>query len=176
MRMTKVLHLDYYYMTHQELEERMRAKSCQDATPQLDFENKDKRLQNDLAGDDDTILKNIEGLRQIGYAPAGSAAGKGQVESTSTGETYWHADDPAFSHTLGQSGKNKYTRKLLEQVGFMQLSDVYWVWQGSDGAMQKGAAPAAVDRLDEMCQLLKSCQTTMHRQGNAFTGHFSLRR
>jgi len=347
MRMTKVLHLDYYDMTIQELEERMRAKSCQDATPQLDFENKDKRgMQSDLAGIGDTMLQNREGLRQVGYAPAGSADGKSKVatkalkvggsrtrgkititdaeyygakdgdsasegggaessinssdlsqhgvdsdeeefdagailrpllqkggngnaitggrividsddaikrlmnmsveefehhrlksdtepledskpatslqkgekeggsgEKTdilkvrqtirevyrnmpysdfsalinyllralqtakhSAGATYWHADDPSFSHTLGQGGTNEYTRKLLVQIGFMQRSDVYWVWQGRDGATQKGAAPVAADRLDEMLRLLKSCQTTMHtmhRQKQKFTGHFS---
>jgi len=100
-----------------------------------------------------------------------------QTAKRRAGATYWHADDPAFSHTLGQHGTNAYTRKLLVQIGFMQRSDVYWVWQGSDGAAQKGAALAAVDRLDEMLRLLKSCQTTMHtmhRQKEKFTGHFSL--
>lgn len=105
--------------------------------------------------------------------------------------TYWHADDPTFKHTMGVNGSNEYTRALLEQMGFVLLNNIYWIWPGVHldpghvGAHERGPAWGDKDvpahcpgkdrhRLDDMICLLKSCQRSLHQRGKDFKGHFPL--
>merc|ERR1719468_575337 len=101
--------------------------------------------------------------------------------------TYWHINDPAFRHVMG-NGSNKYTQALMMQMGFVQLNDVYWIWpsvhlDGSDRMGTQGVTwgVAAVradcpgndeERLEEMISVLKSCQIALQEKGSDFSGHF----
>merc|ERR1719201_3281245 len=40
--------------------------------------------------------------------------------------TYWHADDPTFKFTMGVSCSNLYTRRLLLDMGFALVDNLYW--------------------------------------------------
>merc|ERR1719359_2514246 len=42
--------------------------------------------------------------------------------------TFWHADDPTFKFTMGIACSNMYTRRLLWDMGFALVDELYWVW------------------------------------------------
>jgi len=102
--------------------------------------------------------------------------------------TYFHVDDPSLRHSTGVSGKNRYTKDLLLQMGFICVNHTYWVWpqqhfdapeQGVKGAhwgvkMVPHDCPGNdVHRLNDMIKVFKDCQKTLHKQGKTFTGHFN---
>jgi len=103
--------------------------------------------------------------------------------------TYWHADDPTFKFTMGASSSNLYTRRLLRDMGFALLDDLYWVWPvihmeevqklisngipvWGDEEIPRSCPGRSVDRLDDMINLLRSCQKRLHKLGKAFKGNF----
>lgn len=104
--------------------------------------------------------------------------------------TSWHVDDPAFKQAMGD-GSNKYTQRLLVQMGFVQLNDTLWIWpsvhlgsadrRGTQGVTW-GVAAVPSDcpgndrhRLETMISMLKSCQSGLQESGSNFTGHFRIK-
>jgi len=97
--------------------------------------------------------------------------------------TYWHEDDPIFRHVMGSGAANRYTRKLLMDMGFAKLNGTYWVWPAyhlDAGSLAPSWGDSAVPpdcpgrdpaRLDEMLSVLKCCQMQMNKHGTEFTGH-----
>mmetsp|Transcript_48188 Transcript_48188/g.108303 ORF Transcript_48188/g.108303 Transcript_48188/m.108303 type:complete len:1031 (+) Transcript_48188:40-3132(+) len=103
--------------------------------------------------------------------------------------TYWHADDPTFKYTMGPAGRNAYTRRLLEQMGFVMLNDIYWVWPERHFNLESEKERAQrtwgyekvppkcpgqdAKRLDDMILLLRLTQRSIHKDGREhFRGHF----
>mmetsp|Transcript_7096 Transcript_7096/g.15284 ORF Transcript_7096/g.15284 Transcript_7096/m.15284 type:complete len:987 (-) Transcript_7096:113-3073(-) len=96
-------------------------------------------------------------------------------------QTYWHADDPAFKHTMAV---NRYTTQLLLQMGFICLNDTYWVWPSlhlkfDDTTSNWGSRVVPEQcpgmdkhRLDDMVHLFMRCQRGLANDGRNFTGHF----
>eukprot|EP00929_Paragymnodinium_shiwhaense_P042467 TRINITY_DN21973_c0_g1_i1.p1 TRINITY_DN21973_c0_g1~~TRINITY_DN21973_c0_g1_i1.p1 ORF type:complete len:1008 (-),score=276.40 TRINITY_DN21973_c0_g1_i1:131-3154(-) len=99
---------------------------------------------------------------------------------------FLHTNNPTMEFSLGQKGSNKYTRHLMKKMGFVMLNELYWVWPSVHLDKNKRVDPHSViwgdtevpedcpgtssTRLDDMVQLLTSCQRTVHKQG--FNGHF----
>jgi len=108
-----------------------------------------------------------------------------QVGGSYLDQTYWHRDDPSFRYTMGLSGKNEYTERLMIELGFAPLANTYWVWP----AMHVTAHSSITDwgtrslplncpgmdreRLDDAIKLMKGCQRALTAEGKAFTGHFN---
>ncbi|CAE8675596.1 unnamed protein product, partial [Polarella glacialis] len=44
------------------------------------------------------------------------------------GSFTWHSNDPSFRFTMGIRGHNKYTTSLLFKMGFVQMTEEYWIW------------------------------------------------
>lgn len=103
--------------------------------------------------------------------------------------TYWHADDPTFKFTMGASGSNMYTRRLLCDMGFAVVDNLYWVWPvihmeevqklikngipvWGDEEIPRSCPGRSEDRLDDMINLLRNCQKKLHKLGKAFKGNF----
>lgn len=108
--------------------------------------------------------------------------------------SWWHADDPTFKHTMGEKGRNPYTRQLLLKMGFVCIRDkedneVAWVWPSlhlrpgskdvqkntswGDKIVPANCPGKTKDRLDDMIMLLRNCQLTMNQNPDTFNGHFS---
>merc|ERR1719188_734485 len=93
------------------------------------------------------------------------------------GYTYCHVDDPIFRRVVGEKGRNRYTRSLLKQMGFVQLVDKFWVWPCAHLDLDRqhwswGESQVPLDcpgrqtlRLNEMIKVLKSCQVRMDKAG-----------
>jgi len=43
-------------------------------------------------------------------------------------QDYWHVDDPNFRQSTGVGTINRYARQLLDELGFVCVSGIYWVW------------------------------------------------
>lgn len=103
--------------------------------------------------------------------------------------SHWHVDDPSFKFAMGIHERNKYTRRLLLQMGFVKINSLYWIWPSVHLSMEKKKALFWADsvvpeecpgkdksRLDEMIKLLSACagetQRDLNRGGGRFTGHF----
>merc|ERR1719247_1961187 len=104
-------------------------------------------------------------------------------------DTYWHADDPTFKFTMGVSCSNLYTRRLLLDMGFALVDNLYWVWPVTHLQEVKKLAEKGVpvwgdeeiprscpgwktERLDDMIALLRNCQKRLHKLGKDFNGNF----
>lgn len=76
-RLAKVLQLEYYDMEVEELQNRLKAKSAQEATPQIDFdqdpdESSESGSEADVAGEQPLTkieIQKVEGERRIHYSP-----------------------------------------------------------------------------------------------------------
>jgi len=127
-------------------------------------------------------LPNADFIKLINFLLRGMES----IKHSGIGDlTYWHADDPTFKHTMGIVGTNKYTRDLLQQMGFVCLTNIYWIWpachldfSAKDG-MSWGKTMVTTHcpgrdqhRLDDMICLLRSCHRSLNLKGGKFTGHF----
>jgi hypothetical protein len=115
--------------------------------------------------------------------------GMQMIKHSRRGATYWHADDPTFKFTMGVSCSNLYTRRLLLDMGFALVDNLYWVWPVTHLQEVKKLAEKGVpvwgdeeiprscpgwktERLDDMIALLRNCQKRLHKLGKDFNGNF----
>lgn len=116
--------------------------------------------------------------------------GMQMIKHNRRGATYWHVDDPTFKFSMGVFGSNLYTRRLLLNMGFALLDNLYWVWPvvhmqevsrlassgvpvWGDEEIPRTCPGRNADRLDDMITLLRNCQKRLHKLGKAFNGNFS---
>lgn len=115
--------------------------------------------------------------------------GMQMIKHSRKATTYWHADDPTFKFTMGVSCSNLYTRRLLWDMGFVLVDNLYWVWPvvhmkevsklakdnvpvWGDEEIPRSCPGRNEDRLDDMIALLRNCQKRLHKQQKAFNGNF----
>jgi hypothetical protein len=105
------------------------------------------------------------------------------------GNGIWHADDPTFKFTMGATCTNLYTRRLLRDMGFAIVDNLYWVWPDvhmkeaerlasrnvpiwGDDEIPRDCAGRNKDRLKDMIDLFTSCQRSLHKHKEKFNGSF----
>lgn len=99
-------------------------------------------------------------------------------------QAYWHVNDPTFRHNTGILFMNPYCQQLLQVMGFICISNTYWVWPekhldlSKEGGQDWGGqlVPRTwhgrnSERLGDMDHLLFHCQLGLLKQGSKFNGH-----
>ncbi|CAE8613520.1 unnamed protein product, partial [Polarella glacialis] len=105
------------------------------------------------------------------------------------GSFTWHSNDPSFRFTMGIRGHNKYTTSLLFKMGFVQMTEEYWIWPSVHLKPSETGAPiwgqAAVprdnpgldqSRLDDMVSFITQVVSELNHHGKEFTGHVNAHR
>jgi len=132
-------------------------------------------------------MPHLHFVSLVAFLLRGALSIKQSADSGSGLMTYWHEDDPSFKHQMGQKETNQYTRQLLVAMGFVKLSDRYWIWpqvhlreayrsesRWGDAEVPDGCPGKDPHRLGDLIILLKSCKMSLRKSGNAFTGFFPI--